>query len=343
MASASSTTSSASSASLIHNTKLTTPTPIVLDAYESPQRRVPSKTNEARRLAQAQPQPQPPNVRFNQEVLLPKNGVPITSLNIACALETLKKEQDHQKLSQQQQPSKALPPKLTIKTTSNRQLIQFFNRARNDEDVEAMVDGDDASDDSCGSSTGHSSDDDDDDYYSESELSEMSEMSEMAETIRLGEQECLELYRKLGLFKNDEKQPNPEFKRGLPMRRVSRRANIVLSPRNKIYEASIKAYKVWDNGIVNFHGCREYEQLKLCYVAGCNMKDQTIRYIKNITLTELRAHYAGFDECAIYRIIKFCPACFQIYLREQTKRPDDPLLVKINKEGYLLFSPLNHQ
>ncbi len=274
-----------------------------------PKRKVISKTAELRYAQLREKSDEPPFKCIEQadETLIEEN--------IGKALSALKDEKQL---------------KIPIRQSSNRCLIKFFNKNRQEGKCEPIAYSDEEEDDE---------DDDDDESYSCQE-------SDQLKTLRLNEKECASLYLKLALFASDKPRNSSssegerEFKRVSPSLKDNQRSNIILSPRNRIYEASMNAYKVWGNGIVNFHSRRDYELLRFCYAYDCGESESSLRYIKNITLTEYKADYAGFEKCAIYRIVKFCPTCFQRHIAIQATQPDEPLLMRINYRAHKLFSLL---
>jgi len=113
-----------------------------------------------------------------------------------------------------------------------------------------------------------------------------------------------------------------------------------------VFEESLKAYEAYKsagggNALINFHERVEYESELFCYAFGCVEADPTLVYTKCLTLCDYRQNYAGFDECAIFRIVLYCPNCLLLHQEKQAQRQDrTPFPVKINYAGYKLFSPL---
>ncbi len=131
--------------------------------------------------------------------------------------------------------------------------------------------------------------------------------------LRLNAQECLELQEKLR-----------EYAEPAPIN--------ILRTSLEVYEA----YKLRVDALVNFHAQTEYQKLMFCYIEDCSTTETaTTAYIKCLTLTDYSGAYA------VFRLIKFCPLCFDRYFAAQLKQPDDPLLVRINERAYKLFSVLS--
>ena len=130
-----------------------------------------------------------------------------------------------------------------------------------------------------------------------------------------------------------------EFKNATPSNRNKKRSEIVLSPSARILQAGFATYKRYPNGIVNFVRTDIHvANWRFCYV--CALDSPNTRYIRQLTLTDVIHNYAGFDECQIFRIVKFCAACFQRYNENAAKQPDHPLRVRMTTYATNLFCTL---
>jgi dUTPase len=139
---------------------------------------------------------------------------------------------------------------------------------------------------------------------------------------------------------DDEKEEvGCEFKNATPSNRNKKRSEIVLSPSARILQAGFATYKRYPNGIVNFVRTDIHvANWRFCYV--CALDSPNTRYIRQLTLTDVIHNYAGFAECQIFRIVKFCASCFQRYNENAAKRPDHPLRVKMTTYATNLFCAL---
>lgn len=239
-------------------------------------------------------------------------------------------------LQQQQQPlplplpqprEQALTSRRVLKTTSSRHLLARFdyNRHENDKDSDSITNEEEAESDNESSSLGE-------------DFGEKTLTLDLAQVQLLKER--LQAYRDdYETTMTEEEEEEREFKPATPSNRHMKRSEIVLSPRIRILQAGFAAYKRYPNGIVNFVRTDIHvDNWRFCYV--CNLDSPHTRYIRQLTLTEIKRNYAGFAECQIYRIVKFCATCFQCYNEAHAKEPDRPLLVRITPNAANLFCPL---
>lgn len=130
-----------------------------------------------------------------------------------------------------------------------------------------------------------------------------------------------------------------EFKNATPSNRNRKRSEIVLSPSARILKAGFTAYKRHPNGIVNFVRTDIHvANWRFCYV--CSSASSQTRYVRQLALTDVIENYAGFKECQIFRIVKFCAACFDRYNEAIAKEPDRPFCVRMTPYATNLFCPL---
>lgn len=137
-------------------------------------------------------------------------------------------------------------------------------------------------------------------------------------SIHLSEQECETLQTTLNLYKKETETQK----------------------RARVFEESVKVYEAYKQAsegacMVNFLFCTEDETLAFCYNYDCDEEDPNLSYLRCLVLTQHISNYAGFESCAIFRIIKFCPSCYQEYTDRNKAR-----LTVINSKAHKLFTPL---
>lgn len=146
-------------------------------------------------------------------------------------------------------------------------------------------------------------------------------------------QETLKNFREEEVTKKKKKHA---YKPAIPNKEQHRRSEIVLAPRVRILQSGFATYNQFPNGIVNFVRTDiQADNWRFCYV--CSLDEPAMRYIRQLALTQIKRDYAGFAECYIFRIIKFCATCFQCYNEDSQNRL---VLVKITHRAFNLFSPL---
>jgi hypothetical protein len=209
------------------------------------------------------------------------------------------------------------PSKLLLKTTSSRHLLQLYDQNRHPDDTDSESESD---------------------YYSSDETEQ--EENPLDASIRLGQEELELLYSNLDLLNEESKEEiKAEFKKVAPTTRERKQSNIILSPRNRILQAGVSSFKRYANGVVNF--CRtdiQVDNWKFCFV--CDSSQPNTRYVRQLTPTDVRPKYAGFEQCIIYRIIKFCPTCFKFYEDQQNKSLKRVIVIPITARARNLFCEL---
>ena len=157
-------------------------------------------------------------------------------------------------------------------------------------------------------------------------------------SIHLSDYEYEQLYIMLNHFVSEETEEEEEEEEEQHTRRI--REN------KAIFEKSLMLYEVFMytiNCMINFHASEEDDSLQFCYIHACDERDVSLNYIKLLAYTETCVNYAGFSECAIFRIIKLCPSCYDVYTAKQALQPNYTTLITINQRAYKLFSLLTTQ
>lgn len=150
------------------------------------------------------------------------------------------------------------------------------------------------------------------------------------DSLHLSEKECVDLHSTLNRYQETEEERKATF----------------IKEQKEIFDASIRAYeahKEIEDCMINFHAHPTDEKLLFCYMQNCDESDASLHYTKSLILTQHCNHYAGFERCAIFRIVRFCPDCHKKHTTRQMKQPHDPLLVMINQRAFKLFSSLTIQ
>jgi hypothetical protein len=121
---------------------------------------------------------------------------------------------------------------------------------------------------------------------------------------------------------------------------------IILSPRQRIMKDSIEIYKSHENRIMNFPKKKDTmikSKALFCFVCDTHLYTNLRDYTDHLVPTEMKKNYASFVECYIYRVVRFCPACFKEYnrrlvaLREVEK---SLILVEITPQALKLFTKI---
>lgn len=140
---------------------------------------------------------------------------------------------------------------------------------------------------------------------------------------------------------------SPRFKVAQPVR-VEKNLDsdrLVMVPREKLMKESIENYKSHENRILNGAVSKqEMAEALFCFVCDGVAHESGGDYTEYLTPTEIRANYATFDECYVYRILRFCTPCFKEYHRRllALKEANQPplLVVQIVPKAALLFQTL---
>lgn len=140
---------------------------------------------------------------------------------------------------------------------------------------------------------------------------------------------------------------SPRFKVAQPVR-VEKNLDsdrLVMVPREKLMKESIDNYKSHENRILNGAiSKQEMAEALFCFVCDGVAHESGGDYTEYLTPTEIRANYATFDECYVYRMLRFCTPCFKEYHRRllALKEANQPplLVVQIVPKAALLFQTL---
>jgi hypothetical protein len=148
--------------------------------------------------------------------------------------------------------------------------------------------------------------------------------------------------------KEEVKEKPCLFNTALPRKRdiTPESDHIILSPRQRIMKDSIEIYKSHENRIMNFPKKKDTmikSKALFCFVCDTRLYTNLRDYTDHLVPTEMKSNYASFVECYIYRVVRFCPACFKEYnrrlvaLREVEK---SLILVEITPQALKLFTKI---